>query len=169
MRPRALPVLLLAGILTSTQAPTALARQQSARLGVSAVERWSPMQAERPGRKDPGTATIISIIVIGGGQIYAGDIKRGLMMLGGAYGAIIVGVVASTSAGCDFDSCHDGSYVPLYVGALAATAIWVYGIIDAAPTARRINAKNGYKESDVSPLFDAGPDGRSRVGVRVAF
>lgn len=119
---------------------------------------------DRPSKKEPGTATIISILVVGGGQIYAGEINRGLLMLGGAYGSLVAGAVLSSC-----DPYSDCNYTPLTIGALAALGIYVYSIVDAAPSARRMNAKNGYTESSVSSLMRAGPNGTAQMGLRIAF
>lgn len=118
---------------------------------------------DRPSKKEPGTATIISLLVVGGGQIYAGEINRGLLMLGSAYGSLVAGAVLSS---CDYSDCN---YTPLTIGALAALGIYVYSIVDAAPSARRMNAKHGYTESSVSSLMRAGPHGTAQMGLRIAF
>jgi hypothetical protein len=125
--------------------------------------------------KDEGTATILSIVIIGAGQIYAGDTSRGLMMLGGAYGAIIVGAVLSTSAGCDYNfafddlSCHDANLAPLYLGALAAAGIWVWSIVDAAPTTRRMNEMRRLALLETGKVLVSHENGRTRVGLRQSF
>jgi uncharacterized protein YraI len=132
--------------------------------------RREPIQEERSSKKEPGTATLISVLVTGGGQIYAGDVTRGLMMLGGSFGAIVVGAALSHGPSCDSDfSCSSGSYAPLYLGALAGVGLWVYSIIDAAPTTRRMNARNGYRVSNLAPLFRPGPGGTTQIGLQVRF
>lgn len=163
-----LPVVALA---LSVQGVVAQGPQVAARLGVSVDETRPVAQEAKPSMKEPGTATIISILIVGGGQIYAGETTRGLLMLGGAYGSIIAGAVLASSASCDFDSlsCDTGSLAPLYIGALAALGIYVYSIIDAAPSARRMNAKHGYKVSSLAPVMRGGPSRTSQFGLRVAF
>lgn len=150
-----------------------VAQGPDARLGVSSVsasaqERQNP----RPGAKDPGTATLISVLVVGGGQMYAGELGRGLLMLGGAYGAVIAGAVLSSSASVDFNTgeLDEGSLAPLYIGVLAATGIWIYGIVDAAPSARRMNAKRGLASgARVGPVLATSRGGQQLLGLKFAF
>lgn len=123
---------------------------------------------DRPSRKEPGTATLVSILVTGGGQMYAGDTKRGLMMLGGSFGAIIVGAALSSGVSCGDYSCSS-SYTPLYLGALAAVGIWVYSIVDAAPTARRMNQRNGFRVGGLTPTVRSGATGTTHIGVQLSF
>lgn len=124
---------------------------------------------DRPSRKEPGTATLVSILVTGGGQMYAGDTKRGLMMLGGSVGAIVVGTALSGGVSCGDYSCSAGSYTPLYLGALAAVGIWVYSIVDAAPTARRMNQRNGFRVSGLTPTVRSWGTGTTQIGIQLTF
>ncbi len=161
------------GVSGSTVGGEPLAAQgPSQRFDFSADRVLVPFQAPKPGAKDEGTATILSIVIVGAGQMYAGDTKRGLLMLGGAYGAIIAGAIISTSASCSFtDSldCTDGSTVPLAIGALAALGIWIYGIVDAAPTTRRMNKARGLAYGPISPTVLVGRGGQVGLGVKVGF
>lgn len=123
--------------------------------------------------KDPGTATLLSAIVPGAGQLYSGALNRGLVMLGGAYGSLIIGAVLSSGPQIDyveggFPTVSDGTRVPFYLGALAATGIWIYGIVDAAPTARRMNAARGLTAA-VAPVVRVGSSGERQFGLRVRF
>lgn len=131
---------------------------EPARATPSAVQ-----QGDRPSAKEPGTATLISVLVTGGGQFYAGDTKRGLMMFGGSVGSLVAGAALS---GCGGYSCN---LTPLYIGSLAAVGIWVYSIVDAAPTARRMNAKYGYKVSGLSPIINVGPGRTTQIGLQLRF
>lgn len=155
----------LFSIPVSAQSVTAESQRLSARLSASAEDDQRVTQ-DQPSRKDPGTATIISILVVGGGQIYSGEINRGLLMLGSAYGAIIMGSVLSS---CDLSGFGGCNYTPLYLGALGALGMYVYSIADAAPSARRMNARNGFTGGGVTSLMRAGPHGTTQVGLKVAF
>lgn len=133
----------------------------------------SPAEAaaweDRPSRKEPGTATLVSILVTGGGQMYAGDTKRGLMMLGGAVGGLVVGAALSGGVSCGEFSCSSGSYAPLYLGSLAAVGIWIYSIVDAAPTARRMNQRNGFRVGGLAPTVGRGGAGTTQIGLQLTF
>ena len=97
--------------------------------------------------KDPGTATLISVLITGGGHIYAGETGKGAALLGIGIGAPIIGLVASSStvsASCDFYSCSDDTnYTPLLIGFAAGLGAWIYGIADSGKAAHRMNAKQG--------------------------
>jgi hypothetical protein len=124
---------------------------------------------DRPSRKEPGTATLVSVLITGGGQIYAGDTRRGLMMMAGSVGAVVTGSILSGGASCGINSCTSGSYTPLYLGALAAVGIWVYSIIDAAPTTRRMNARNGFQVARLAPMVGSEANGTSQFGLQLRF
>ncbi|MGV8144066.1 MAG: hypothetical protein ACP5OJ_05555 [Methanothermobacter sp.] len=70
-------------------------------------------------RKSPGLAAILSFLIVGLGQIYNGQIGKGLLLL---LGAIISGVL-----------------VMIFIGIIFWIIIWVYAIYDAYDTAKRIN------------------------------
>ena len=70
--------------------------------------------------KSPGLAAVLSFLIVGLGQIYNGQIAKGLLLL---LSAIISGVL-----------------MLILVGFIFWIAIWLYAIYDAYNTARRINA-----------------------------
>ena len=72
------------------------------------------------GQKDPGIAALASALFFGGGQIYNGQIGKGLMfMFAGFISALLIFVA---------------------VGIVTTPLIWGYGIYDANKTAKKINA-----------------------------
>lgn len=140
----------------------------------------APLRAQTPppvGYKDPGTATLLSVVVPGGGQLYSGETNKGLMLLGGGLGGLILGTAMTTnsiSASCDYDelTCSDDTnYLPMAVGYLAFFGTWVYGIIDADDSAQRMNAKRGMAQvldGPVVPVLAASGDG-TRIGISIRF
>ncbi len=74
-------------------------------------------------RKSPGIAAVLSFLVIGLGQIYNGQILKGLIML---TVAILCGITI--------------------VGLVVSFCIWLYGIFDAYGTAKRMNWSKGHPE-----------------------
>jgi hypothetical protein len=139
----------------------------------------TPAMAQTPpaGYKDPGTSTLLSVVVPGGGQLYSGETQKGLALLGGGLGGLILGTAMTTNsigASCDYDefTCSDDTnYLPMAVGYLAFFGTWVYGIIDADDSANRMNAKHGLAQvlsGDVAPLV-ASTGGETRVGVTIRF
>lgn len=81
--------------------------------------------------KDPTIATLLSVVIVGGGQIYSGEINRGLTLLGIGVGALI-------------GSSLSGNSTIALVGLGVYLGAWVYGILDADDSARRMNAANGF-------------------------
>lgn len=134
-----------------------------------------PQQSVQSFPKDPGTATLISVLITGGGQMYSGEVGRGLAMLGIGTGAIIVGAVASSGPSCNYDgfdaSCTDGNSAPLVVGALVAVGTWVYSIVDAGNSARRYNAARGIRTAlqTMEPRVRVGSNGRTNLGLSLTF
>lgn len=166
----------LIGLTLGAVVPTSTLVAQSpyvaARIGISADANTVTRQDVRPSRKESGTATLLSVLVAGGGQIYAGDVSRGLVMLGGAMGSIIAGAALSSySTRCDYEigACDAGNRTPLSIGVVAALGIWVYSIIDASPTVKRMNQRNGYQGSAVTPVVQVAAARRAELGIRVAF
>ncbi|SFH34466.1 hypothetical protein SAMN05660649_04834 [Desulfotomaculum arcticum] len=70
-------------------------------------------------QKNPGVAAVLSFLICGLGQIYNGQIGKGLLLFGGA---IISGFLTT-----------------ILIGFILLPAIWLYGIYDAYKTANSIN------------------------------
>lgn len=97
--------------------------------------------------KDPGTATLISVLMVGGGHFYAGETETGLILVGLSLGAPLAGAYyTATSCRSDgfFGCSNDVSLTPLLVGLGIGIGAHVYGIVDAGAAAQRTNARNGY-------------------------
>jgi hypothetical protein len=118
----------------------------------------------------PGTAICWACLAPGAGHLYTGETGRGALLAGTAAGSLLAGTLLSSGGGtcratnpedqgrCTYD--HENhrmveptNRTPLYVGAAVAAAGWIYGIVDAGSSARRMNASSGVA---VGP-FDAQP------------
>lgn len=124
--------------------------------------RPAAAQARPSGYKDPGIATIASVVVPGGGQMYSGEVKKGVMILGIGMAGVIVGTamtMESTSA------------APALAGWLVYLGAWGYGIMDASDSAERMNAKRGLAVGGVrvQPSVGVQPEGGARVGLELRF
>ncbi len=104
----------------------------------SMVIRTDALQNSQPigeshSRKEPAIALGLSILVPGSGQIYNGEIAKGLTIAGLFYGGI--GMVALA----DITKSHNSitGYGWMCVATIAAADIW--GMIDAATTASRLS------------------------------
>ena len=93
-------------------------------------------------RKDPGFATILSFFWCGLGQIYNGQIGKGVCLLviqGINFGLIFVGI-----------------------GLITYPIFWVFGMVDAKRTAERLNDEAAPDQiADGGSLEPGGPAGPS--------
>jgi hypothetical protein len=122
-----------------------------------------------PGRKSPTTARVIGIIP-GAGHMYAGEVGRGFLYLGGTLGLV------ATAAAFAIDDCvvelfsesDCGRSTGETVSLIAAGGLWVWSIIDAGRAARRTNAKRAARTSlIVTPTRLPTALGDARTGVRL--
>lgn len=116
--------------------------------------------------KDPNTATLLSVVVIGGGQFYSGDTQKGAMLLGVGYGSIILGEAIGVAACSGGGSCGAGA-AALLAGVGVGVGTWIYGIMDASNAAERHNASIGKsRTASVAPVvLPDGNRGKERVGL----
>lgn len=137
----------------------------------SAASRGEP----RDGYKEPGTAMLIGVAIPGGGHFYTGETKRGLTLLGIGLGGMFVGTAmtaGSISASCSGFSCQDDTnYLPMAVGYLAFFGSWIYGILDADDSARRMNARRGLSSATIhaEPVIQPGESGAVDMGLKLRF
>ena len=106
-------------------------------------------------------AFMYSLLLAGGGQLYAGETKKGvtlmLMELGGA------GLTVGSLASCENLLSGDCSDIPVVLGLTLALGSWIYSMADAPGAARRYNEKHARAQ----PIVDIEPRGGALVGVRV--
>lgn len=74
-------------------------------------------------QKNPGLAAVLSFLITGLGQIYNGQIGKGIGFL---VAAVIAGVLCS-----------------VVIGFVLFPVIWIYGTYDAYKTAEKINSQGG--------------------------
>jgi hypothetical protein len=103
-----------------------------ARTGPKAVR---PAAATFPS-KDPAIGVLISLFVVGGGQMYAGRTGEGLRLLGASLGAVVVGTTISYSDCPDHGDCN---LMPFAIGAGVSVATWIYSIATAPGDVREWN------------------------------
>ena len=120
--------------------------------------------------KSPTTARLIGIIP-GAGHMYAGEVGRGFLYLGGTLGILVAGALVST-ADCYADllsTTEDcGSNTAETVTLIAAGGLWVWSIVDAGRAARRTNAKRAASASLLlEPTRLPSSLGRDRTAVRL--
>ena len=71
------------------------------------------------GQKNPGVAAVLSALWVGLGQIYNGEIGKGLVL-------IVVYIISWV-------------LIFVFIGLVTTPIIWIYGIYDAYNTAKEIN------------------------------
>lgn len=79
------------------------------------------------GKKSAGLAAVLSILLVGAGQMYCGRVGRGLAFLG-AY--VLSGVL-----------------VVIYVGVLLLPVVFIWALVDAVALANRHNAELAHRLS----------------------
>lgn len=121
--------------------------------------------------KSPGTATLISVLITGGGHMYAGETGKGLGLLLGSAGAIGIGAALSTSE----TSCYgyvcttETNLGPLYIGSALAFGLWIYGVADAGEAARRSNVANGITDRFNLSVQPQVLDGKLNAGIKLSI
>jgi TM2 domain-containing membrane protein YozV len=78
----------------------------------------TPLQASE--KKSPGFAAVLSFLIPGLGQIYNGQIGKGIIMV---VAAVIFALL-----------------IIILIGIILYLALWLYGIYDAYDTAKKINS-----------------------------
>jgi hypothetical protein len=113
--------------------------------------------------RSASTALVLSFLIAGGGQIYAGETKKGVVLM--ATELVGAGLVIHELATCDDllgGECND---VKMGIGTVLALGSWIVSLVDAPGAARRYNEKYGRAR----PIVDIEPGRAARFGVRVAL
>jgi hypothetical protein len=135
---------------------------------LSVLAAAAPAAAQQPhvqNFKDPGTATVLSVVVPGGGQFYSGETGKGAAILGVGMGGLVLGVGLS-GVSCSDSSCSTHT-APLLLGSLAYLGAWIYGIADAGHSAERMNTLHGIARltRGATPTVAHAAGGGTAVGV----
>lgn len=104
---------------------------------VNEFSKYNLREQSKPSYKSPWIAFLISYVIPGGGQIYNGEIIKGLLFTGtfvlGAVIALIPGVGAKSGSEWPTSS---------YIGVGIAGIAYVWQLVDAPISASRINEEN---------------------------
>ena len=133
-------------------------------LGGPVPQSASPVQATQPvlvySEKSGTTAFLLSFLITGAGQMYAGETGKGVSLLLldiGGTALLINGVAGCGGYGSD---CDNG---PMVVGAALVLGTWIYSMADAPGAAGRYNQKH----ARALPVVGVGPRGDGKFGVRL--
>jgi len=119
--------------------------------GVGRAQQSAPAQAHSVPYKNPTTATIIGVLVPGGGQLYAERYGKGGALLGGAAVAVGIAIDASHRKCAEGRTC--GIPPAQTGGIIVAALLWGYGWATAAHDARLFNTERLTGRA-VAPFLD---------------
>lgn len=122
---------------------------------------------QHPGQrpKDPTMGLLISVVIPGGGHLYAGETKKGGILLGSAFGGIVLGT--GLALGAAEHGSAGGASAGLLLGWGLYLGSWIYGIVDSQDAVRRHNASLGVTASRASPIIQPFADGRLGIGIAI--
>jgi len=120
-------------------------------------------------RKNPNTATLISLLLAGGGHLYVGDFVAGVSLLSiNALGWGIYIAAVERSRCIDVEHCRDATAQEL-AGLGVVAGSWLFSLFDSGAAARRYNDKLAVTVASarVTPMVLPGEGGGMRVGFAV--
>lgn len=133
--------------------------------------------------KSPQVAQLYALLCPGCGHFYSGETVKGAVIATVSVGAVFGGMVAQMNQKprleCDTPQLHGStpecrargdSLKPMLVGTAIGLAGYLYGLIDAGPSARRMRAKSGFEVGpfEMRPSLDWDGDSGVSVMLRVA-
>lgn len=168
-----LPIDVRPGMSVIDLTPANAASAEPVSIAAARREDLAPMPSQTSGarqravvsRKDAGIAQLLSFLITGSGQMYAGEAAKGLaLLLSGA----TAGAIAINSADCDaVYGCGDDDRAITALFAVAAISIWVYGIADADNAVERWNTRHGLSARS-GPVIGV-DDRRLLLGASLSF
>lgn len=128
--------------------------------------------------KNPETATLLGVLLPGGGQLYARRTGKGLALLAVSAGAVATGAALSRDGTCSsyvpdpnstlyITECTDRNRGPLHAGVGVAIAAWLYGAFTAGGDARAAN-EPAQHHARATPTIEQ-THGRTRLGLAYNF
>lgn len=109
-----------AGCGAKNPAPHSTSIVASAGTGLATAQQFPAQQVIIVSEKSPGLAAVLSFFWAGLGQIYNGEISKGILLI--VAFAISCGLMA------------------VVVGFFTTPILWIYGMVDAYKTAEKFNA-----------------------------
>lgn len=130
----------------------------------------APSSSATVGMKSAGTATLFSLLITGGGQLYNEETTKGVVMLTSGIAFTALALAGVDEYGCDPDEVCYPWMLPAGIGGALAVKIW--SIADAAGGARRFNERHQIASLSLQPSVSVKPFGENksvRLGVRGTF
>ena len=120
------------------------------------------------GRKSEGTGVLLSLLLPGGGQMYAGRVGRGLALLTTAAASVVGGKLAGDDA---YDRCTDRRcyHTGLIAGAVVAGIVSGYSMVTAPGDVRAWNRARGLaRDARLQPRLARG-DAGTELGLHLRW
>ncbi|MEX0686779.1 MAG: hypothetical protein WD267_10170 [Balneolales bacterium] len=114
--------------------------------------------------KDPGTAALLSVLVTGGGHMYAGEVGKGLLLLAGGVASTAIGVSVWAD---NLENDLEASTTPLWIGVAGSVTMWIVGIANSESAVINYNERHGFKPT-VEPSFQSVNEA-NYVGAKLTF
>jgi len=132
----------------------------------------APQPAPSASPKDPSLGVMLSLLVPGGGQMYAGRPGKGVALLLTGAGGLAIAYAAFGNETLFCSECASSDYNPWPVVMVAAGAglflgAWIYGIADAPTQVRRWNQEHGFRMARLQPTISLAHR-RTQMGLRIA-
>jgi len=104
-----------------------------------------PQQFEE--HKDVVVALLLSFMLPGAGHMYAGEVKKGMIILAIFFilGMVLALAIFATASNAYFSSDPISIAFVVIIGSVVAVVIWLYQMYDAYQAALRFNASHGLK------------------------
>ncbi|HKW45817.1 MAG TPA: hypothetical protein VJN70_00170 [Gemmatimonadaceae bacterium] len=113
--------------------------------------------------KDPQLATILGVIIPGGGQLYTARYGKGLALLLGSAAGVAIAVDANHSRCTVGKTCNRGAVEAVGIG--SAAVLWAFGWATAAHDARLFNTQR-LNRTSFAPFLDR-REGRLLAGLEL--
>lgn len=131
--------------------------------------------------KDPAIALGFAFLCPGCGHLYTGETTKGAVIATISIGSLVGATALQLTrfrAPHSIDDCLPGAQQsaclngrmdlrPMLIGGAIALTGYLYGLIDAQPSARRMNARNGFGLGTIEVGPSVAPDGSIGAGLAI--
>lgn len=117
--------------------------------------------------KDGGVAFLLSFLITGAGQMYAGEPGKGVVLLLTNLAGAGLAINGASQCASSADNCPNGETI---AGVGIVLFSWIYSMADAPAAAGRYNREHSrIALAGLAPVLDVAPHGSPVAGVRLAL